>query len=48
MLCTEKLDKTACYGDQGGPLMITSGDGVTPGQNYDLIGNIIWYHRMKL
>ena len=30
--------KDACQGDSGGPLVATSGDGVTPGQNYDLIG----------
>ena len=31
--------KDACQGDSGGPLVATSGDGVTAGQNYDLIGD---------
>ena len=31
--------KDACQGDSGGPLVATSGDGVTPGQNYELVGN---------
>jgi len=30
--------KSACKGDSGGPLVTASGDGVTPGQNYQLIG----------
>jgi len=34
--------KDACQGDSGGPLVATSGDGVTPGQNYDLIGVVSW------
>ena len=30
-------------GDSGGPLVCSkSGDGVTPGQNYDLIGVVSW------
>jgi len=33
----------ACQGDSGGPLVsASSGDGVTPGQNYDLIGVVSW------
>ena len=31
--------KDACQGDSGGPLVATTGDGVTPGQNYELVGN---------
>lgn len=35
--------KDACQGDSGGPLVCSkSGDGVTPGQNYDLIGVVSW------
>jgi len=32
--------KDSCQGDSGGPLMVpaNSGDGITPGQNYELIG----------
>ena len=26
--------KDACQGDSGGPMMLTTGDGETPGQNY--------------
>jgi len=42
MICTDELEdapgKAAC-GDSGGPLASTNGgDGVTPGQNYELIG----------
>ena len=29
--------KDACQGDSGGPLVYTAGDGVTAGQNYDLV-----------
>jgi len=33
----------ACQGDSGGPLVSSSGgDGVTPGQNYQLIGVVSW------
>jgi len=33
----------ACQGDSGGPLVTSSGgDGVTPGQNYELIGVVSW------
>lgn len=35
--------KDACQGDSGGPLVTSgSGDGVTAGQNYDLIGVVSW------
>jgi len=35
--------KDACQGDSGGPLITSeSGDGVTPGQNYQLIGVTSW------
>jgi len=29
---------THCSGDSGGPLIFSEGDGITPGQNYELIG----------
>jgi len=33
----------SCQGDSGGPLISSSGkDGVTPGQNYELIGVVSW------
>ena len=40
MLCATVVGggKGACNGDSGGPLVTASGDGVTPGQNYQLIG----------
>ena len=41
MLCAneEGGGKDACQGDSGGPLVTSNGDdGVTPGQNYELIG----------
>ena len=31
--------KDACQGDSGGPLVATTGDGVTPGQNYEIVGH---------
>lgn len=35
--------KDACQGDSGGPLVSSgTGDGVTPGSNYDLIGVVSW------
>jgi len=34
--------KDACQGDSGGPLVVTAGDGVTAGQNYDLVGVVSW------
>jgi len=35
--------KDACQGDSGGPLVSSgSGDGVTAGQNYELIGVVSW------
>lgn len=35
--------KDSCQGDSGGPLISSkSGDGVTAGQNYDLIGVVSW------
>ena len=40
MLCANVAGggKDSCDGDSGGPLVTASGDGVTPGQNYQLIG----------
>ena len=41
MLCANERGggKDACQGDSGGPLVTANGgDGVTPGQNYELIG----------
>jgi len=38
MLCAISPGKDSCRGDSGGPLITSSGDGVTPGQNYELIG----------
>jgi len=35
--------KDACQGDSGGPLVSSgTGDGVTAGQNYDLVGVVSW------
>jgi len=35
--------KDACQGDSGGPLVSSgTGDGVTPGNNYELIGVVSW------
>jgi len=35
--------KDACQGDSGGPLVTASnGNGVTPGQNYELVGVVSW------
>ena len=39
--------KGSCYGDSGGPMVTTTGDGVTPGQNYQLIGNVRKYRRYR-
>jgi len=39
MMCAAFPGKDACQGDSGGPLVTAgSGDGVTSGQNYELIG----------
>jgi len=38
MICANEYGKSACYGDSGGPLVTTAGDGISPGQNYELIG----------
>ena len=41
MLCANERGggKDACQGDSGGPLVTANGeDGVTPGHNYELIG----------
>ena len=45
MLCahTPGGGKDACQGDSGGPLVCAGdGDGVTPGQNFELIGVVSW------
>ena len=47
MLCAitagGKGGKDACQGDSGGPLVSSgTGDGVTAGQNYDLVGVVSW------
>jgi len=45
MLCAavEGGGKDSCQGDSGGPLVTAGGgDGVTPGQNYDIIGIVSW------
>ena len=34
--------KDACQGDSGGPLVSSSGNGVSPGSNYELIGVVSW------
>ena len=35
--------KDACQGDSGGPLVSSgTGDGVTPGSNYELVGVVSW------
>ena len=47
MLCAEAAGgeggKGPCIGDTGGPLVTSGpGDGLTPGQNYVLIGVVSW------
>lgn len=44
MICAaDGGDKGSCHGDSGGPLVTSgSGNGVTPGQNYELIGVTSW------
>ena len=45
MLCanTPGGGKDACQGDSGGPLVSSGGgDGVSPGQNYELVGVVSW------
>ena len=36
MLCARVPEggKDSCHNDEGGPLVLTAGDGATPGQNY--------------
>jgi len=34
--------KDSCQGDSGGPLVLTKGNGVSAGQNYELIGVVSW------
>jgi len=50
MLCANVAGggKDSCDGDSGGPLVTASGDGVTPGQNYQLIGVVSWGERCGL
>jgi len=40
--------KDSCSGDSGGPLMVTNGDGETPGQNYYQIGVVSHGYRCGL
>ena len=47
MLCANATGgqggKGTCQGDSGGPLVSSgTGDGVSPGQNYDLVGVVSW------
>ena len=47
MLCANAAGgqggKGTCQGDSGGPLVSSgTGDGVSPGQNYDLVGVVSW------
>merc|ERR1712154_469837 len=45
MLCASVPSggKDSCQGDSGGPLVTSGmGDGVTAGQNYELIGVVSW------
>merc|ERR1719259_121285 len=42
MICTADPGKSACHGDSGGPMVTTDGYGVTPGQNYEIIGVVSW------
>merc|ERR1712106_608886 len=44
MLCAnvEGGGKDACQGDSGGPLFTAFGDGMTPGQNIEVIGVVSW------
>merc|ERR1719219_344032 len=43
MICAAAPGKDSCQGDSGGPMVTAKGgDGVTPGQNYQLIGVVSW------
>jgi len=45
MICANMpgTNKDACQGDSGGPLITTNGgNGITPGENYELIGVTSW------
>jgi len=45
MICTTP---SVCSGDSGGPLMtVSSEDGVTPGENFELIGVVSWSKQQK-
>ena len=42
-LTNNKTGQDACQGDSGGPLVSSlGGDGVTPGENFYLIGVVSW------
>ena len=45
VLCAEAHEKGFCNADSGGPFVTSGwGNGVDPGQNYELIGVVSWNH----